>query len=322
MSNGYEVFMMKLKIIMLMSLLLLPLVSRTEQVDLKKYYEEQKALLRDEFQAPKKGEEISLKLTNGKVRRGKLELLTTDTVTIKMDVGLVTYSRRMLDKFTRAKLFAEDYAEYYAIARTRALKNKLEGNPRQIGEERVHLARLNIKCDLKKDSDREETVEETIRAITSISTKTKTENCNLKISVFNMTPHDDTYTLEWYFIKTPVINGNKGEPVLGDKGSMEITVPAKQKIVHEVNSIDFVWKEVTVEREDQDSGYISEPKINDSGDEYKGYVVIIKHGDEILDEKSSSKTFLTDEWRQKLAEDPVPPMLHNFKGGKKKKKNS
>lgn len=297
-------------------------VAFAEQVDLRQYYETQKEELLESFEPPETGKEVTIKLTTGAIHRGELALLTPGTVTIMMEVGPVTYSRLMLDTFTRKTMFAEDYAHYTAYDRTRALKNKLEGNPRQIGEARTHLGRLSVKSSLKKTNDRN--VVETTKDNTEITTttKSKAETCTLKISVANMTPGDDTYQLEWYFIKTPITEDGEIDPVLGDKGSTEIQVPGKKKIDHTVTSLDFTWAEVTTERinNDLDNGSGGgDARVADSGDEYRGFVVLLKCGNEILDEKSSSKTFLSDEWMAKLKRQPDPPTpLGLRKKGKKK----
>jgi len=301
---------------------MLPPITFAENVELRRYYEKQKTQLLRSFQPPETGKEVTIKLTTGAIHRGEMVLLTPGTVTLKMKVGPVTYSRMMLDTLTRKTLFAEDYAHYTAYDRTKALKNKQSGNPRQIGEAPTHLGRISVKASLNKENDK--SVVETAKGNTEITTttKSKTESCTLKISVANMTPSDDTYRLEWYFIKTPITEEGAVDPVLGDKDSTEIMVPGKKKIDQTVTSLDFTWAEITSERinnDADDGGGGGDARVSDSGDEYRGYVVFLKHGDEILDKKSSSKTFLTDEWLKKLKERPDPPTPLNLR--KKGKKN-
>ncbi|MCF7847924.1 MAG: hypothetical protein K9M45_03660 [Kiritimatiellales bacterium] len=314
--------MFKLHRMFLVLLWVVPLVTLAENVDLRQYYEEQKAELLKEFNAPEDGSEISLKLTTGNIRTGTLALLTPDTVTIQMKVGPVTYSRMMLDSFTRTQLFAADYAEYNAIARTRALKNKQEGNPRQIGEARLHAARVSIKDSIEKSNNKDETVDTKGSTEITTETKTKTETCTLEITVANMSANEDTFALEWYFVKTPITDDGDGDPEPGDKGSTEITIPGNKKAEHTATSLDFTFTELSVERENPNATSDSSgPTVTKSGDEYKGYVVFVKHGDEILDKKSSTKTFLTDEWLEKLKGSVAAPTpLSRGKKGKKKNK--
>lgn len=140
-------------------------------------------------------------------------------------------------------------------------------------------------------------------------TEKETQTYMLEITVSNTTSEQDIYQLEWYFIGRDAAGEDK--PFLCEKGSKELTVSGRSKIQHSITS------QPAISSETKNAGY--------SGDllgfAYKGYVVLVKHGDTILAKEGSNSSFLKDKWLEKLNGSPSPLSTPEKKGGTEKRKN-
>ena len=162
----------------------------------------------------------------------------------------------------------------------------------------THAGRLSVICKVEKDSDRNE--EETERpnritgdiVIITTCTKTKSETPALAVTISNNTTHPDAFTLEWYSYAT--LPGGKNI-ITNDSGSENITVAARGRCKESITPRTMTLTETTVEIE-YANGDVSDPKITETGRIYAGYLMLLKHGDTILDKKASSKNYLTDQW--------------------------
>lgn len=111
---------MLLSVFLLLAISLSSLLRATEashEPDWSAQYEAQIAKLKASFQPPDTGKTITLLFTTGKKRVGILEALTDQSVTLRIDAATLTYSKAILAQQTRIRLFAEDYARFWATKR-------------------------------------------------------------------------------------------------------------------------------------------------------------------------------------------------------------
>ena len=165
----------------------------------------------------------------------------------------------------------------------------------------VHRGIVIAKVKVKKESDKtKETSEQVKRAKTVVTTTTQRieeETQHLSISVANTGPKRDMFKLCWYFLCRPQ---DGGAIRIYDKGSKAISLSSRERVSHTVVAKKISVVEQTVERENEDNGRCSDPVESVRGDKAKGYLVLLKHGDTILDKKSSSKEFLNEQWLSRL----------------------
>ncbi len=271
--------------------------------DLKTYFEQQKAEIAPTFQPPALGNDITLTTTAGQKRNGILIKLTDDAVSLMTDSGLKVYKRNTLHDSTRERLFAEDYAHAKAIEKTRKYKQQLHLENIKEMQAGAHDGRIAVTSKLDKKSDKavekdERENENTGETTTKITTtKTQTATQKLTVTITNNTTHPDTYTLKWFILAQSV---SGGAPKIHDKGSDTVLVDARKRVRHEVTAEEIVATEVTTERESSNGYSGQDPQVNARGSEPAGYVVLLTHGSTILDKKASSKTYLTDDWLDKM----------------------
>ncbi len=190
-------------------------------------------------------------------------------------------------------------------------------------------ARLTVQDKLNKetDSDKSESTKSSMR------TDTESQSYDLNITVANTGPSDCTFNLEWYFFKRTLTNkGDKGEPVLCEKGSESIAVAGMKRASHQVSSesqISFESKTTTNNtgnKNNNNKGGSSGTKKTVSGSICGGYIVLLRYGEEIIAKDASDPRFLKDEWMGTLSR-PVSKSSGNAgasdgsakKKGKKKK---
>jgi hypothetical protein len=295
---------MKHRLAQIMALCACLLLSQTTfGEDLKAYFEKQKTEIAPTFQPPELGNEITLSLAAGQQRSGILIKLTDSAVSLMTDSGLMVYKRSNLHDSTRALLFAEDYAHAKAIEKTREYKQQRHIENIKEQQAGTHDGRISVASKLDKKSDK--TIDEDKRenpntgdtTTKETTTRTKTAIQKLSVTIANNTTHPDTYTLEWYILAESV---SGGEPSTFDDGSETITVGAGKRVRHEIESESMVATEVTVERISSAGSSGQDPQVTARGNEPAGYVVLLKYGNTILDKKASSKSFLTDEWLNKI----------------------
>lgn len=266
--------------------------------DLKEYFERKKKEFLPTFKAPQLGSEVTLRLAGGQRRTGILMKLSTSSISLMTDSGMVEYKRLALHESSRAVFFADDHAHAKALGATREHKRQLQVESIQEEQAGLHEGRISVSSKVEKESEKEE--EEDERELksgdtltTTTITKTETRIQKLKVTVANNTTHPDTYTLEWYFLSEPIIGGKAS---IHDSGTRRITVDARKRTVVDLASEPFVIEETTVIRENSGYGRQTDPRISESGKKIAGYVVFLKHGSDLLDKKASSSVYLSDEW--------------------------
>jgi hypothetical protein len=271
--------------------------------DLQAYYEQQKAELAPEFQPPELGTEFAFLTADGQKQLGILMKLGANEISVLSGSKMVVYKRSALHESCRALLFAEDYAHAKAIERTLAYKEQLHVEGIKDEQASTHDGRISVSYKVEKGSSK--AVEEDERenestgntTTTTTTTKTRTEVQKLAVTLSNNTTHPDTYTLAWYFYADPI--GPAGIAV-HDSGSEKITVDARQRVRRDLSSKMLTEIEEVVDRESSGGNYSIDPKVTTTGKESAGYLVLLKYGDTILDQKASSNTYLSKEWLEKL----------------------
>jgi hypothetical protein len=184
-------------------------------------------------------------------------------------------------------------------------------------------ARLTVTGNVKKDSKSDKVESEK----SSSKTKTETQKYELSATVANTGPQEGTFDLEWYFFRRPLDNnGDKGDPILCEKGKTSLTIPGMKRVVQKIESEEISNTESKTSKNssgNSDKGGSSSSKTI-SGDIYGGYILLVRSGGEILAKYSNEKKFLEDEWMGKLAS-PVSKGSNKKPSGKsddgKKKKN-
>ncbi len=170
------------------------------------------------------------------------------------------------------------------------------------GDDQPFRASLSVKADAVRTRDRTKTVDQKATGTVTTVADIETETCTLEIEVSNEAKQSGTYQLEWYFISKKTSPKGEDELVIMDAGVAPVTLDADASTVKKAVSKPFIFttKDVETESKKSTSGP-GIPRRTRSGDEYSGYIVRIKAGDEILDTQSNSSRFLKDEWLEKCA---------------------
>jgi hypothetical protein len=151
---------------------------------------------------------------------------------------------------------------------------------------------LNVRSGTERDENRTETSRDNaLGDEVTTTTDTETETCTLEVSVKLRDQAALECQLEWYFISDHIKN-------IDDKGTLQIFSPGKKTIALEENvelEETIVSEPFVMTRVQQDG----DVRDKQSGDEYKGYIVLVRKDGEILDQKSNSARFLKEEWIQK-----------------------
>jgi hypothetical protein len=162
-----------------------------------------------------------------------------------------------------------------------------------------HAVRINVKGELEKD--RETTKTETEK--TSSKTKIETQYYELEITVANTVKQDGTFDLEWYFFKRNYgENGRLEDPVLCEKNKTTLEIAGMKRVTYPVTSKPLSWQESNNSKSGKNNNSNDNNTSGKSitGDEYGGYVILVKHAGTIVADYSDEKKFLTDEWLGKL----------------------
>lgn len=305
------------------------------------FYRERKKELIGTFTPPEKGTDITVTLKSGITKTGKIASLTKQMLTIEGDdLTFTTLSKDDLAPESQQILFAAEYADAKAKEEAREYAQELrkKNAAKRKEENRVREATLRVSYDVDKGKpEKDEQSEEYDHSNgetyeRSVTVKTTSETPTLKIIASNKTKHEDEFTLEWYFILKPVQQGRKGDPACFEKGSETIKLGPGQQINRTITA-KKILKETEVEQYDErdderDNAQEkkrkgkNKDKKRSSGDVAEGYVVLIKHGDEIIDKKSNENIYISDVWLLEVLPRPVaaltaPPSIPQLKNAKK-----
>jgi hypothetical protein len=183
--------------------------------------------------------------------------------------------------------------------------------------------RISVSVTARGEADRDDGKKEveTGKGLTTTTFRTETETYTLQITIKNDENQEYQGQLEWGFVsdhssgKLIARDPEKAVPAIFSTGKIKITLPAKATVTQTVISEPFIYEEKTVEREKLNKvNADTSSKDYITGDEYKGYIVLITENGEILAAKSNSSRYLKDEWVKKCRN---PPSAKS----KKKKKN-
>jgi hypothetical protein len=163
----------------------------------------------------------------------------------------------------------------------------------------AQAVRINVKGELEKDRDTSKTESDK----SSSKTKTETQSYELEVTVANTVKQDGTFDVEWYFFKRSYEDGRLGDPVLCEKDKKTVSIAGMKRITLPVTSKPLSWQESKNNKSSKNSNNNNDDKSSGksiTGDEYGGYVILVKYEGEVLAEYSDEKKFLTDEWLGKL----------------------
>jgi hypothetical protein len=185
-------------------------------------------------------------------------------------------------------------------------------------------ARVNVKGNLEKNRDSSKSESEK----SSTRNTTETSTYQLDIQVANTSKENADFDVEWYFIRRPLDNeGEKGDPVLCQKGKVTLPVGGQKRVLHKVASDPLTWSETKASKNsssnnDSNKGGSSSSKSY-SGDIFAGYVVLVRHAGTVLASQSNESKYTTEEWLAKL-DGPIQKSsgkaTTTSNSGKKKKK--
>lgn len=190
-----------------------------------------------------------------------------------------------------------------------------------VGASQKHRVSVSVKARTEKSRDDGEKEVETDRNLTTTTFQTETEICTLQITIRNDEDREYQGQMIWGFVsdhssgrlidRTP----EEAVPAIFSAGKKSITLPAGATVTQTVISEPFVYAEKTVERENYHRlNARTSSRDHITGDEYKGYIVLITANGETLAAKSNSSRYLKDEWIKKCR-NPRPTKS-------KKKKNN
>lgn len=165
------------------------------------------------------------------------------------------------------------------------------------GAEQAHRASLSVKAETARTRDKTKTVDEKANGTITTVADIETETCTLEVEVANAADQNDTYQLEWYFIsKKTSAKGDDGLAII-DFGKAPITLDAGASAVKKAVSKPFIFTVKNVENVSKaSSSGTGMSRQTRSGDEYSGYIVLIRADGEVLQKDSNSTRFLKDEW--------------------------
>jgi hypothetical protein len=150
--------------------------------------------------------------------------------------------------------------------------------------------KLTVKDTVVKKEDRAAKDIESLDNNYTVVTETKTETITLTVKVKSRSTAQRDVQLEWYFLSEKAGSGEVG---FHHSGKKKISLAAGAVVLDEmIVSNPMVYKRVTSTNGDTEDKY--------SGDEYKGYVLLVTCAGEILAEGSNSSRFLQDRWIDKL----------------------
>jgi len=147
---------------------------------------------------------------------------------------------------------------------------------------------LKVTARTERNKERSEQIRSNVRGNDiSTFTDTETETCTLFVEVRMLYKPTLDCQLEWVFLSENVKNAR-------DKRATVIFSPGKKTLSLE----DSVWQEETITSDPFVFTTITRGNSADriSGDVYKGYIVLVTQGGNILAQASNSGRYLKEEW--------------------------
>jgi hypothetical protein len=189
-----------------------------------------------------------------------------------------------------------------------------------------YSARISVSGQLEKerDSSKNESTKSTAK------TKSEDQHYDLKVTVANTGKEEVTFDLEYYFFARHLASdGDKGDPVLVQKGQEAVTLAGMSRDTIQVTSTPLSWSETKTSNNSSGNSNnnksSSSQKKSVSGSIYDSYVMLLRAEGEIVAKYSPDRKLLTDEAIASLATATVSsaaPAKSAGKaaGGKKRKK--
>lgn len=153
--------------------------------------------------------------------------------------------------------------------------------------------RISVSGDLqkKRDSSKKEGKNSSSRS------KSESQHYDLKITAANTGKLEGAFDVEWYFFKRKLnARGDKGDPVLAEKGKKTVLLKGMKRQMIPVKSKVLKWSETTNTKTSSKKNSSSTSKKTISGDIYGGYLVILRVDGRILSRYSPDRKMTCDEW--------------------------
>lgn len=169
---------------------------------------------------------------------------------------------------------------------------------RGYSEEKTHDAALSVKAEKTQKQDKKRTTDEKPNVSVTTTIETETETCTLEITVENPAKQSDSYQLEWFFISQKDEGTPNEKLYIFGLGKVDIDLEGKAEITKTEVSKPFVYTKKSIDRTGP-SGNAGSSQQTRGGDEYAGYIVLVKAGGQIIQKESNDARFLNDEWMAK-----------------------
>ncbi len=150
---------------------------------------------------------------------------------------------------------------------------------------------------------------ETVDRLTITTGSIETETCTVAVTLKNGGDQPVKGQLKWGFVSDhssgkskPKDRYSPSDPVrtLFGSGKKEVTLPAGEAVTESIISQPFVYEEKTVEIENYNNNSSSQSIDYETGDVYKGYLVLFTVNGENVATKASTSSYAKEEWIQQL----------------------
>lgn len=175
---------------------------------------------------------------------------------------------------------------------------------------------ISVNDDLKKDTE----TDKSGGGSSSKRTEAETQTYMLDIAVFNGGAEGGTFDLEWYFFKRSFNNkGDKGNPVICEKGKATLNIKARERVYQKVTSEGLNSSETKTTTNSRKRGRSRSNQTKSySGAVYAGYAVLVRQNGTVVAKKATDSCYLEDEWLGKL--NPRTPTPKSSGNGARKRK--
>jgi hypothetical protein len=143
---------------------------------------------------------------------------------------------------------------------------------------------------------------ETANSLTVTTGETETEVCTVTVKLKSSEEAPVTGQLEWCFIsdhssgKIVDYSPVKPERAMYGPGKKSITLPPGEIVEEIIVSAPFIYEEKTVETESYTGNGNTTSRDYETGDVYKGFLILLTVDGEIVATKASTSSYAKEEW--------------------------
>jgi hypothetical protein len=186
---------------------------------------------------------------------------------------------------------------------------------------------ISAQDNVEKHRDKGETEEETDRNNKITTFEKMTETCTVQVALKNSGDAPFTGRMQWCFISDHFSGKLKdqlpeeAERAVFSPGNKEVTIPAGETLNETITSEPFEYEEKTVETENYTGNGNTTSRDYETGDVYKGYLILLRVDGEIVAKKANTSSYTKDEWVTQCLTPPEPEAEKKEKKEKKDKKD-